>query len=59
MNKPTKGTPGSEEKILALCYRYEHGLPLWHSDDKRGYGPTEAELQGRFAVERSGDGDGE
>lgn len=42
---PCKGSPGSEDKILALIHRYEHGLPLWHDDDAV-YGKTEQELAG-------------
>jgi hypothetical protein len=31
--EPTKGRPGSPEKIAVLCERYDRGLPLWHEED--------------------------
>ena len=34
---PTDAPAGSEEKIEVLRRRVEHGMPLWHSDDRRDY----------------------
>ena len=31
--KPTTAPAGSAEKIEALAYRVERGLPLWHPED--------------------------
>ena len=32
---PVDHKPGSEDKVSALSYRYDNGLPLFHSNDKR------------------------
>lgn len=31
----TEYKPGSEEKVEVLCFRYEKGLPLWHTEDEK------------------------
>lgn len=41
---PTDAPAGSDAKVEVLAYRYRHGLPLWHADDRSDYSGL-----GRFA----------
>ena len=35
--EPTDAPAGSQKKIDILRRRVEHGMPLWHSDDRVDY----------------------
>jgi urease gamma subunit len=41
----THALPGSADKVKELAFRVRHGLPLWHSGDRRYYDETEEALK--------------
>jgi hypothetical protein len=41
----TPALPGSPDKVKELAYRVRHGLPLWHSGDRRFYDESDEALK--------------
>lgn len=41
----TPALPGTPDKVKELAYRVRHGLPLWHSGDRRFYDESEEALK--------------
>lgn len=41
----TVALPGTDDKVAELAFRVRHGLPLWHSGDRKYYDESEEALK--------------
>jgi hypothetical protein len=41
----TLALPGTDDKVAELAFRVRHGLPLWHSGDRKYYDESEEALK--------------